>query len=270
MNLKSTLFSIICLCALASCQWGKPGKSSPATTKDTLVYTYQTYKQRAADCGDKPDSSCTVVKIKYPEFKDQKTLTDSIIGKFNMLFGDSKKPDTGLKQIANRFMEGYNSFRRDRPKSTLFFLLDGHAKVLRQDSSLITAEVSGYNYTGGVHGVSYTYFVNWDTKANKSISLKDVLTDGSSEQLTKTAEHIFRANEKLTDTSSLDNQHDYFFKGGKFSLPDTYLVTPTGIRFLYNVYTIKPYAAGPTELSIPYSQIKSLIKPNSVLAQYIK
>jgi Deacetylase PdaC/Protein of unknown function (DUF3298) len=269
MNFKIIIFLLI-TGSLSSCNWRNGGNKKPAITKDTLTYSFKTYKQRATDCGYKPDSSCTIVKINYPEFSGQKTLNDSITGKFNLLFGDNKKPDTSLKQIADSFMGEYLNFRQDRPKSTLFFLLDAHAKVLRQDSSLTTVEVSGYSYTGGAHGTSYTYFINWDTKANKNIGLNNILVAGNNTGLTKTAEPIFRANEKLTDTSSLNNQHDYFFKDGKFSLPDDYLLTPFGIRFLYNIYTIKPYAAGPTELIIPYSQIKSLLKPNTVLAQYIK
>jgi hypothetical protein len=47
-------------------------------------------------------------------------------------------------------------------------------------------------------------------------------------------------------------------------------VTPIGIKFLYNQYEIKPYAAGITELFIPYAQIKSLLRPNSVVTQFIK
>jgi hypothetical protein len=267
MRFKNVGYFIIAV-SLSSCEWGVPGKKNPAITKDTLVYTYQNFKERAPDCGDKPDSSCTVVKITYPVFNGQKTLNDSVTGKFNEFFGDNKKPDTSLKRITERFMGSYNDFRKDQPKSTLNFLLDAHAKVLRQDSSMLTIEVEGYTYTGGAHGESDTYFINWNTKANKNILLGAILTDGYNGKLTQVAEQIFRKQEKLSDTSSLAT--NYFFKDNKFSLPDNYLLTPLGIKFLYNVYTIKPYAAGPTELLVPYSQIKSFIKPNTALSQFVK
>ncbi|MDB5133527.1 MAG: hypothetical protein JWP37_130 [Mucilaginibacter sp.] len=267
MGFKNIFFFIIAV-SLSSCEWGVPGKKNPAITKDTLVYTYQNFKERAPDCGDKPDSSCTIVKVTYPEFKGQKTLNDSVTGKFNEFFRGNKKADTNLKQITTRFMSGYKYFRKDQPKSTLNFLLDAHAKILRQDSGMLTIEVEGYTYTGGAHGENDTYFINWDTKANKNILLRDILIDGYNGKLTQVAEQIFRKQEKLSDTSSLAT--NYFFKGNKFSLPDNYLVTPLGIKFLYNVYTIKPYAAGQTELFVPYSQIKSFIKPNTVLSQFVK
>jgi hypothetical protein len=34
---------------------------------------------------------------------------------------------------------------------------------------------------------------------------------------------------------------------------------------LYNPYEIKPYVAGTTKLVIPYTEIKDLIKPNSII-----
>lgn len=264
------LLILLAITGLYSCQWGTGNAPKAKKPADTLAYSNQNFKKRASDCGDKPDSGCTIVKIKYPQFKSQKALNDSISHKLNKLFKGADKPDTSLDEVADNFLALYTNFRKERPLSTLFFLLDAHAKVLRQDSSLTTIEVAGYGYTGNPHGVSYTYFINWNNKANKNITLDDLFTDGYQSKLNPLAERIFRQNEKLKDTSSLNNQHDYFFKAGKFSLPDNYLITPTGIRFLYNVYTIKPYDAGPTELVLTYAQLKSILKPNTVLAQYNK
>jgi hypothetical protein len=140
-------------------------------------------------------------------------------------------------------------------------------KVIRQDSALLALEYGGYSYQGGAHGGSFTGFVNWDVKTDKQVTLDDILVSGYQAQLTKIAEKIFRKDEKLTDTSSLAN--DYFFKDNKFALNENYSITPAGIRFVYNQYEIKPYAAGQTELVLPYSQIKTLMRPQSAASQYI-
>jgi hypothetical protein len=230
---------------------------------DTIAYTYQSYKSRDKDCGDNPDSTCTIVKFSYPEFVGKKALNDSVTHKFIQLF--VQKPDRPVNtydQLAANFMSSYTYFKRGNPHSTLKYLLDGHAKVLSEDHYLTTVEVSGYSYHGGAHGVDLTGYINWNAKANKFITLDNILYKGAKDTLTGIAERIFRKNEKISDTTSLNNGRTYFFKDGKFALPDTYVLTNYGIKFLYNVYTIKSYAAGKTYITVPYDNIRPLIKPH--------
>jgi len=40
--------------------------------------------------------------------------------------------------------------------------------------------------------------------------------------------------------------------------------------FYYNNYEITAYAFGPTELEIPYSKIRELIKENSIISIFIE
>jgi hypothetical protein len=262
---------LICLIAIgfafASCQWGVPKKQKEAVI-DTLAFTYKTIHERAADCGNKPDSACTVVKIKYPVFTAQQKLNDSVVSKLTSLFAMDGKPDSTVELMTKKFLQAYTDFKKTDPRSDLFFDLDSYGTVILQDSSLTVLAVGGYSYQGGAHGGSATFFINWDTKANKNMELGDLFQDGYQDKLTAIAGKIFRKDEKLSDTSSLKN--DYFFKDDKFALNDNFAVTPTGLKFVYNQYEIKPYAAGITTLVIPYSQIKSLLRPNSVVAKYSK
>ncbi len=268
MKNSSWLTIIVIGFAFTSCQWGVSPKSDDETVRDTLAYTYKTIHERAADCGTKPDSSCTVVTVKYADFANQKTLNDSITRKLTSLFAMDGKPDSTVDAMSKNFLKAYADFRKTDPRSVMFFTLNSYAKVLMQDSSITTLEVGGYNFQGGAHGASFTGFINWNTKANKSITLDDLFTDGYHDKLKTIAEGIFRKQEKLSDTSSL--ARDYFFKDNKFALNDNFSVTPIGLKFIYNQYEIKPYAAGITELFIPYTQIKSLLRPNSVVAKFTK
>ncbi|AYL96507.1 DUF3298 and DUF4163 domain-containing protein [Mucilaginibacter celer] len=261
---------LICItAALASCQWGVP-KNKPDTTpfKDTLRYTYKTIKERAEDCGTKPDSDCTVVKIVYPVFDSAKTLNDTITRKLTNLFAYDGKADSSLQALTKNFLKSYTDFKKTDPRTGMFFTLDDSVQVVRQDSGLTTLQVKGYTYTGGAHGGSFTAFINWDTKAGKNLTLNDIFTPGYQDKLKAIAEKIFRRDEKLSDRASLKD--NYFFKDDKFALNTNFSVTPLGIKFLYNQYEIKPYAAGITELFIPYAQIKSLLRPNTVVSQFIK
>ena len=268
MKTKHLLCFITLGFALSSCQWGNPPKSKDTATTDTLAYAYTVVYQRADDCGTKPDSACTVVKVKYPVFTGQQKLNDSITRSLTSLFAMDGKPDSTVALMTKNFLKAYADFKKSEPKSAIFYELNSYAKVLTQDSSLTTIEVGGYTYQGGAHGGSATFFYNWDTKANKNITLNDLFTDGYKDKLKAVAESIFRKDEKLSATASLAD--NYFFTDNKFALNDNFLITPVGLKFLYNQYEIKPYAAGTTTLVIPYSQIKQLLRPNTVVAKYAK
>ncbi|HZX60030.1 MAG TPA: DUF3298 and DUF4163 domain-containing protein, partial [Mucilaginibacter sp.] len=227
-------FYLLTLVGLASCQWGVPNnKTKPAITVDTLVYTYKTIKERASDCGNKPDSSCTVAKITYPIFVNQNALNDSVTSKLTKAWYNDKVDNTVDEQAKSfiKFYENDAAGKADHPDAP--YSLESNAAVIRQDLSLLTIQIDRYAFTGGAHGSDYTGFINWNTKDNKAIELSDILKNGYRDKLTPIGEKIFRSQEKLSDTSSLAG---YLFAGGKFSLNDNFLVTPIGIRFLYNEY----------------------------------
>jgi len=254
MKVYYLLFAIF-IFGTSSYNWGVPKKQDPAITKDTLTYTYQIIHERAADRGIKPDSACTVVNIKYPVFTGQNKLNDNVEHKLTYLFASNdpdRKPDTNLQRLTRNFLKDHQELKQD-PKYPMLYKLNSYAKVIRQDPSLAVIEVSGYIFQDGAHGNYLTCFINWDTKANKSIALNDIFINGYKAALNKIAESIFRKEEKLSDMSSL--AHDHYFKDNTFALNQNFSITSLGIRFLYNLYEIKPYAAGQTELLIPYAQI---------------
>lgn len=268
MKPRALLFTA--MMGLAACQWDSPvTKHMADVNTDTLKFKYDTLKKRASDCGNKPDSTCTVARIIYPVFDNQHALNDTVRQKlisagFN---NPDKKQDTSLQKYIDNFVRSYESDNTREERLGLFYTMDLKAKVIRQDSSLTTLQIDGYIYEGGAHGASSTSFINWNTKGNKNIDLKDIFIAGYNVKLTAIADTIFRENEKLSPRDKLDG--NYFFDHEKFALPQNFLITPLGLKFLYNEYEIKPYAAGQTELNIPYSKIKTILRPNSVVTQYL-
>jgi hypothetical protein len=252
----------------AACNGHVQRRPVPAITTDTLHYKYQEIKERADDCGPVNNKQgCSIADINYPVFESQPALNDTITKKLLRLFDND--PDKDLQAMAKNFIGDYDEYKKvQKHKPPQPFSLNLNAKVTRQDSNLVTIEVDGSSLSGNVHPVAQTQFINWNAKAQKEITLQDIFQPNTIEPLTHIAEKIFRKQENLKDTASLAG--DYFFKGGRFSLNRNFSITPLGIRFFYNQYEIKPYAAGTTDLFIPYSQIKTLLRPNTVVSQYIK
>ncbi len=132
-------------------------------------------------------------------------------------------------------------------------------------SGVGTLTYSGYQYSGGAHGGSWVYYVNYDLKKQKKLTLADVLNKNYDKTLTATGEKFFRKLKGLAPGASLEGE--YWFDGNKFHLNDNFLFTKNGIVFYFNEYEITCYACGTTELAIPWGEIKSLISKKGPLGQ---
>lgn len=174
--------------------------------------------------------------ISYPIFKNQPVLDDSL-----------------NNYLTNETATGNRNF---------------HAVVIRQDSSLTIIEINEiFKGPGKSAKNTITYFINWNTKKSGIIKLSDILNGQYPDQLNKIAETIFRKNENLSATASLSG---YSFKNGQFALNNNFLITPIGLKFLFNSGEAKPDSYGQVILFIPYSQILTLLRPNTVIDQYHK
>jgi hypothetical protein len=264
---KSRYLSVILIAfEITSCSRPKPKQLVSSSIKDTVAYSYKTFKQRDPACS-RPDSDCAVVSITYPVFNNLATLNDSIKHKFHNLFWNDKNgiTDTAVEKYANYFI---NASKKDTIRDPdRAWSIESSAEVISQDSCLIGIYFSSENYAGGARSFDEFGFINWDRKNSQIVKLKDVLIEGYEEKLTKIAEGIFR---KKNNLSVADSLNDVFFKDGKFFLTNNFLITKKGLTFLFSDWEINPFTELKRQIDIPYSQIKSLLRPNTVVAQYIK
>ncbi len=144
---------------MSSCRSGVQKKQNRAVTKDTLNYAYKIIKKRALDCGNKPDSDCTVVNIEYPVFNRQKVLNDSIENQFLTMFLLRDTATKTLQQMAESFIASYeNDKKRDAHIEQYTLNLESSVRSIR-DSSLTTLEISGYAFQGGsTWGISRPFY----------------------------------------------------------------------------------------------------------------
>lgn len=123
-------------------------------------------------------------------------------------------------------------------------------------------------YSGGAHGNSRVEYRSYDPKTGRRYGLGDWLKKGYEKPLQELGEKAFR---KARGLSSGDNLNDFgfTFEDG-FKLNDNYAATPQGLVFYYNPYEIASYADGPTELAIPYSELKDWLLPKGPLDSLAK
>lgn len=178
-------------------------------------------------------------------------------------------PQTAVDSFKNYYLKHY------KEDITPFYLEDAKKGEISAwynyeytlTSSLVAAldSVWGYqldviSYEGGAHGSHTISYMNFSKTTGKQLQLEDVFADNYKEPLTLI---LLDALKNHLQVETIDELHDE----GYLNLIDMYpsknfLLSPEGIKFYYNAYEIAPYAAGPTELTIPYKALKDILKNN--------
>lgn len=233
---------------------------------DTLKYKYQTFEKHSKNCV-KIDSICAVFKVKYPVFENAEfnaTIQKEMLKIFqenNQDVQKLKSLEEASKVFLGEYDQGINEQLKDGTElNSIPWTMETTTQVAKQKGKYIMISIFTDWFTGGAHPVGMNYNLAYEAQTLKRIALKDIFKQGYEPRLLKMAETIFRKQESLKLSDKLDESNGYFFENGKFKLNDNFIITDKSIDFFYNVYEIKPYAAGPTLLSIPLSLIKPLLK----------
>jgi hypothetical protein len=266
------LISLTLLCT--ACSHNKPTRvfqrlpfNALYKAKDTLAFTYEGADGQinyVLNDGNQDHDVVDHITVDYPVFKSRTGLNDTIkqlvLGTLKDYGGDDKDTTRSLTERVKRIIKSNTSqpdtTDTEETQQTYYEL---HIRVISQSSNILVLE-TGEVDSGGAHPNSHVTYLTWDTKKDEEIVLDDVLIKNYESTLAAIADKIIR-EEKLNEDLS---------EGDTFALNSNYYFAPDGIHFYYNSYEIKAYVFGPTDLLIPYSKIKKLIRPGSVLSQYIK
>lgn len=135
------------------------------------------------------------------------------------------------------------------------------SKPILYKNNLLVIESLSYEYTGGAHGISLIHYLNLDLATKSIITFEELFLPNVKDELT---ELIKQQLMKDTETDSLDKE-GYWSKS--ITPTDNIRITETGVCFVYNVYEIAPYVMGPTEVTVPFAQLKGLLNPKCSIAQ---
>jgi hypothetical protein len=236
------------------------------TKADTLAFVFDSIKVYSKIQNSKIKQHADTAKavLSYPVFKDQsvnKFLEDRVIG----LAGKQDHYKT-YKELTAGFIKEYDTFKSTASQSEAAWFLDMNLKVVANYPDYLSVLYRYVDYKGGAHpNTLFTYF-NYDPKTYQTITLDSLIKADGMPKLRAVAEKIFRKNEKLSASASLSE--GYFFENNVFALAETFTITKEGLKFLYNPYEIKAYAAGTTTLIVPFTEIKDILKPSSILNNF--
>ncbi|MBT8380632.1 MAG: DUF3298 and DUF4163 domain-containing protein [Ignavibacteria bacterium] len=264
--IKSIIFVLV-LYSISACG------SVQQADEDKVIVHLKNYDDSTGNCDSTYSNNCAQIQIEFPQIEySQNHLVEKKINNsiknyvLQPVFGENQ-PATAEKLIEN-FLKEYETFKDDFPEAFQHWSLERIGEVRYNSSYVFSVEFSEYSYLGGAHPNTYVTFTNFDIKSGEKIRMDDLFKQNFNNELNRIAELKFRKLKELNETEDL-GQAGFWFDDNRFYLNDNFIITNSSLIFYYNNYEITAYAFGPTELEIPYSRIKHLVKPDGLLAPLI-
>lgn len=268
------------LMALASCTSRASKSGTAAAEQDSVQQQATAFATDSIAFCEQKDSTlkCSVV-VDYPSGDDSLSVgvRRYVAGELARLFLPTMQEEDepaavfkGAKADGKALVDFYGKLNFGYLKSQYAELKDLGIAGLSYDLSIrktyetdryLTYETSCYVFLGGAHGSALCRPVNIVRSTGKVLAatvdtlkqkaLQPILRRGVKEYISKAE------NRKIKDR---DLQNMLFVEHGIIPLPATVpVLTPEGLRFVYQQYEIGPYALGMVEFTVPYADVKSCL-----------
>lgn len=220
------------------------------------------------------DTAISTFNIVYPFFRSQ----DTTASKLNSLIesrvkdlawawlgrdeaGDYHKQSLQWfgKEFVQMSEQDFAGMGADAPMSARSYAMEMVGKVVYKSPVFVSIQFDSYAYTGGAHPNSSTDMMHFSLQSGKELGLEDWISDTTS--LKKLAQTYFFANEKKVDPTATQDQ--YFF-GSEFTLPNAMALSDQGLRLIYSPYEAASYARGFIEFTIPFKDLKGILRKEVV------
>lgn len=244
-----------------------PQVGGAAPLADSLQVTTQKWEKQVGNCpmDNTKKQPCLHLEFKYPLFQGHDTALVQALHTYtqNYLLSDlyeEKGRYTNFDQVLRLLTAEREELVKETKGYTIPWDLSRTVQVVSQTSDIISLAAKEYRFLGGAHPTHYTQQATFSRQLKRQLKWADIVIQGKMDALHKVGEVLFRKQRELSETESLA-EAGFDFANDRFVLNDNWLMDEQGIRCYYNLYEITAYVMGPTEILIPYTQLKGMIKP---------
>jgi hypothetical protein len=145
-----------------------------------------------------------------------------------------------------------------------------HAEVERSIDvafdSLGIVSLNAYTYVRdeGAHGIHGWACYNLERNTGNRLTLSELFADGARDSLLEIGERAFRRDKQVPEGQSLVDAG--FWTLGHFRLGSSFHPTSRGIEFQYRDSADTRDGPGPSPFTIPWSELRPLLRPDGPLA----
>ena len=249
---------------------GENSKKLDVETKPKLLIIENiTIDSSYLGCNTK-NENCTYISLKYPRIKQApiQAFMDSVnlaIDNFVMapIFETKQKTPADL---INYFFDNYKKMEVGEFK--LPWYLNRNIIFNNLGNGIFTLNCNENAFYGGAHDSWNTEFYNFDS-LGKKILLNDLFNENWENRLLEVGEREFKIQQKIHPETPLYETPYFdfpFTENRQFKFANNFLIKNEGLYFFYNNYEIASFAAGQSEFTIKWKDLKALINPNGPLA----
>lgn len=275
-SIRSALAFLVLLASLAmmtvSC--GDNASTAEEEQKDNIAesplitFKLDTLSQQSPNC-ETDSSNCAKVALVFPYAERGPTAMCVAFNRLQLRFLNSSLQDVhgeedlggNVEDLMNQFLEDYKELQADDLPFSMPWSLETEGKVLYQTDKFVSIQLHQYSYTGGAHPNTFSTIWMFNKSNNEPLLLEDL--GARIDTLAAIAEEAFRKSVEIPRGQSLAEAG--FFEGESFTLPQNYGLTEEGLLLYYNTYEIAAYVFGPTEVVIPWADLKVVFETDQWL-----
>lgn len=224
-------------------------------------YTYHLEKEEKTWSTEKGQLACTV-KLEYPVFEGDSDGEKKINDFYeewvsDMMENYENDPDSIVSYAMQYRTEEENSQTAAEGETEAFtmppseedFTVGG---VVSHDN-LISVYHESYTYEGGAHGMPGRNNHIFDKETGKELTLASLINLSNDELNTMVRDKFLEVVESDTEGGFFEDAAETL--NAKNDFIEYYYLTDEGVVFYTTPYEIAPYAAGYTEVTIPYEEL---------------
>lgn len=194
-------------------------------------------------------TQCYAVSLEYPcmrlseEYREQYPKLDQAVTE---LMEERKETRLEVYDVA---IQANEEQPVESPEYAPLYEVTEKVAVRRADTRALSVLLTGYYYTGGVHGSPYNLGYTFDTSTGKELELTDVITDMTEvPKLVKEQLEIFWGMDWFYENLDLEE----YFAGSLDGLQ--WVLDYNGVTFYFNPYEIAPYASGIPNVTLSFAE----------------
>jgi hypothetical protein len=137
------------------------------------------------------------------------------------------------------------------------------------DNRLISIQFfEGYYFAGAAHPNNSSFTINYDLVNNSEITIDNLLTAGWEKKISEICIKSLKEQKNILP----ENEDDWIKRGAGPEKKnfEVFNITKNGLLITFITYQVGSYAEGPSEVNIPYLELKDIINNSSMLKDFFR